>query len=337
MKFRFLIFLVLITSSLHAQLKPQDIWGSWILTKVTFADNTELPDENMIKYAFIKYTFAKPNQMYYSGVYNEAGTNQVFELANNQIIVQSDAAFILNTMQVKQLHDRVLIIVQKGSNGFNDADAIKYHFIKEDALQDSLRLTDKDIFSAVSGDTVYKESRKLYPSFIGSSFQDYLSKEIGTSNLMYRKSGYIKASFIVRKSGLADSLKIINNISPKYDKVFTRLFLAGKNNWTPAYLAGKPVDVQKFIEIRYLNSEQTIPAYFTGNQANQAYNLQDYQSALALYDKALESVPTDKDNLYKRGMCKKNLGDIKGAVEDWKKIKELGGTNVDVLLEKYTI
>jgi tetratricopeptide (TPR) repeat protein len=61
----------------------------------------------------------------------------------------------------------------------------------------------------------------------------------------------------------------------------------------------------------------------------------NYAAALALYDEALEKEPTDKENLYRRGMCKKNLNNIKGALEDWQKVKELGGDTVDVLLEKY--
>lgn len=153
--------------------------------------------------------------------------------------------------------------------------------------------------------------------------------------MMYKKSGLIKASFIVSKLGTADSLKIIQSISPKYDKFFTQTFKAAKDKWRPAILNGKPVSIQKNIEIRYLNSDATIPAMFITNRANQEFLEGNYADALVLYDQSLEKSPTDQENLYRRGMCKKNLNNIKGALEDWQKVKELGGSTVDILLEKY--
>jgi len=48
-----------------------------------------------------------------------------------------------------------------------------------------------------------------------------------------------------------------------------------------------------------------------------------------------KNIPFDKENLYNRGICKKMLGNLAGACEDWKKIKELGGKLADDLPAKY--
>jgi len=335
MKHSIIVLLTLISTSLYSQVNPSQIWGSWVVSKVCYKDGTELPDENITKYTYIKYTFEKPDKMYHSGVFNEKGSNYIFAINRNELIMQTDAAFIINTMKVERLNKDSLIILQKGPEGLQDPNSLQYHFIRESNLKESIGLTAKDSYVAAGGDTIYIESPKVYPEFIGDSFHNYLSAIVGKKNLMYKKSGLIKASFIVSKLGTADSLKIIQSISPKYDKLFTQTFMAVKDNWKPAVLNGKPVRVKKFIELRYLNSEETIPAIFITNRANQEFLAGNYTGALALYDQSLEKVGTDKENLYRRGMCKKNLNDLKGAVEDWKKIKELGGNTVDILLKKY--
>jgi tetratricopeptide (TPR) repeat protein len=88
-------------------------------------------------------------------------------------------------------------------------------------------------------------------------------------------------------------------------------------------------------EIRYLTSAMMMPAFDYTLKANQQFVVKDYEIALYFYDQALKNNPTDKDNLYKRSICKKMLGNIAGACEDWNKIKELGGTQADALLAQY--
>jgi len=336
MKYRIILLLSLISGSLYSQINPSQIWGNWVVSKVNYADGTELPDENIIKYTYLKYTFQKPDLIYHSGIYSERGTKYLFQISRNELLLQTDAGFIINKIKINKLSKDSLIIVRQGQEGPQDPSSLEYHLVKESKLQESIQLTEKDISSIAGGDTVYAESPKIYPEFIGESLHNYLSEVIGKSNMMYRKSGVIRASFIVSKLGTADSLKIIQSISPKYDKLFTKTFMAASDKWKPAILNGKPVRVRKLIEIRYLNSDGVVPAMFITNQANQQFMAGNYADALALYDQSLEKVPTDQENLYRRGMCKKNLNNLSGALEDWRKVKELGGHTVDVLLEKYS-
>ena len=90
-----------------------------------------------------------------------------------------------------------------------------------------------------------------------------------------------------------------------------------------------------YVETRYSTFDAAFPADQYTDQANIAFNEKKYDRALYFYDQALKTVPFDKSNLYNRGICKKMLGNLKGACEDWQTIRKLGSKEVDALLEKY--
>jgi len=89
------------------------------------------------------------------------------------------------------------------------------------------------------------------------------------------------------------------------------------------------------VELRYGVGDIAIPASFNSRYATAAYNAKAYDVALYYFDLALAGLPFDRDNLFKRGICKLKLGNIAGACEDWKKVKELGGDQADEVLAKY--
>ena len=57
-------------------------------------------------------------------------------------------------------------------------------------------------------------------------------------------------------------------------------------------------------------------------------DLQDYQGALADFDKAIEIDPLDELNYSSRGLLKDMIGDLRGACADWRKAEELGHEDV---------
>lgn len=171
------------------------------------------------------------------------------------------------------------------------------------------------------------------PKFKGPSFQghlsDYIRKKLDT------RAGEFAATFIVDANGRPDSLKIIQGISTKFDAEYVKAFNASKGMWIPAQHNGRPVKVLMSQTMKYFTSAQAMPSYFEGRKADAAYQGKDYELALYYYDKALEARDDDIDHLYKRGICKQMLGNIKGACEDWNKIKALGKNVADELLLKY--
>ncbi len=334
MRYRILIYLCLLSTSGLAQIKVQDLYGSWVATSVTYLSGDELPDENILKYTYVKYYFAAPEKLFISGIYYDWGREGMFSVVGNKINFKSVQGYVMNTVRLLELDSDKLVIVQGSERGLTDPWAIKYTFVREGLVQDAIPPSPSDIFSIQGIDTLYQSSQKIYAQFTGPAFSDYISENMSKKKIS-TKSGELLASFIVDRNGHADSLKILQGINPKYDKVYTEIFNSAKKRWIPAHLNGKLVSVVMQQRMRYFTSDEVVPSYFNGNKANEAYSNKDYEVALQYYNLALENRPDEKDYLYKRGICKQNLGNMAGACADWQKLKSLGGDEANALIEKF--
>lgn len=334
MKHKLLLLLALLHQTLFAQVKTNLIYDSWVATHVSYKDGAELPDDNLLKYNFTKYTFTTPDKINISFAYAEKGTPYLFEITGNLLMLKTEAGGAINTLSIEELTPEKLVLLQRGVSGFDDPTAIKYEFKREADYQRALPLTANDVYRISGSDTIYRESPKIYAAFKGDSFQSFLTESMGSGS-GDNKSGRILTSFVVSDKGVADSLTILESLGAPYDKAYTRAFYKAKNKWNPAQLNGKKVKVRMMQEIRYFTSDMMLPAYTYTRDANAAFEEQKYELALYYFDKALNKVPTDKENLYKRGICKQMLGNQPGACEDWQMVKKLGGSTVDTLLAKY--
>jgi tetratricopeptide (TPR) repeat protein len=337
MKYLYILFFSLLTNILSAQSNKNDIYGTWVSSKVTYKDGRPLPDEHTLKYVYIKYQFSRSGTLNTSLAYYEQGTESSFECNDGYLYTKFPQGGIMNTYRVELLKD-TLILTQRGANGFDDPDAITFYFVPEPVYQNSLMLHSDDIFSIRSRDTIYKQCRKIYAKYNGQSFQRYMYEGIKGQINMDGRAGHLAATFIVSKTGIADSLRILEGIDDEFNKRFIKVFNRSRKEWKPATLNGRPVSVQMVVELRYSTSAATIPSYFATLKANEAYQNKDYEVAIYYYDKALQTTPADKENLYRRGMCKFQLGNKDAACEDWNKAKSIGlGNNIaiDAMIEKY--
>lgn len=223
-------------------------------------------------------------------------------------------------------------------DGFDDPDNLTFYFVPEPVYQNGLTLHSDDIFSIHSRDTIYKQCRKIYAKYKGQSFQKYIYEGIRDQISMDGLAGHLVATFIVSKTGIADSVRILEGIDDEFNKRFIKVFNRSRKDWKPATINEKPVSVQMTVELLYSTSAATIPSYFATQKANEAYKNRDYEVAIYYYDKALQAKPIDKENLYRRGTCKFQLGNKEAACEDWNKAKAIGlGNNIaiDAMIEKY--
>jgi tetratricopeptide (TPR) repeat protein len=320
--------------TLFAQINTDNIYGSWVKCKVTYKDGSALPDDNILKYTYIKYVFTQPNDLNLSVVYYEKGGANQFEINNNYLIIKSLQGGLMNTFQIEAIRDT--LILQEARAGADEATSLKYYFIPERAYQDAMPLKPSDIQSVILEDTIYKESPKIYATYKWGGFQHYIYEGISESISMDNRIGHLVASFTVSQSGVADSLKILEGIDANFDKRFVKVFNRAKKDWKPATLNGKYVKVQMMIELGFSTSKVVLPAYDAENKANDAYKIKEYDLAAYYYDKAIESDPRDRYAFRMRGMCRMLLGNISGACEDWNKAKSLAGdATIDALLEKY--
>lgn len=97
--FCFFIF----TLSAKAQFKPSDLFQSWVLTQVQYNDESEVPDQDITKYSYQKYTFTKPNVLNLAFDYDYLGDEMSFELKGNRLAIKSKLGFVTKTMRVEQL------------------------------------------------------------------------------------------------------------------------------------------------------------------------------------------------------------------------------------------
>lgn len=334
---RSFIFLILslVSALCSAQIKSADLSGSWVAGKVNFLSGDDLPDENVLKYTYVKYTFSMPDKMYFSSVYHTLGSELLFELRGNKLLVKSSVGFVMNTLKIMELTKTKLVLVSSDANGsLESPTAIQYTFYPEPLVQRSLALNPNDIYKINGTDTVFNSSQKIYALFKGADFSDYISYELNKVDV-HVKTGTLQATFIVNASGRADSLKIIQGINANYDKAYTKVFYAAQNKWKAATHNGKTVNVLMHQEKKYFTSEEVIPSIFNTQKANAAYGEKNYEVALYYYDLSLKDRPDDKENFYRRGICKQMLGNFSGACSDWKKVQELNSDLADSLLAKY--
>jgi len=336
MKYILAVLLNIQFYSLYAQFNQDNLYKTWVLNKIGYKNGSSLPDDNALKFTYMKYTFGYPDKLNFSLAYFETGTQRSFELKAAYLQLKSPEGTVINTVKIEALDNDNLILLQPGRDGFNDPGSLLLSFVPENIYQRSIILKPKDIWSVYHGDTTYVESPKIYASYIGDSFMSYLYKGISDHISMDGKAGHFVATFIVSKTGVADSLELLENIDAAFDKRFVKVFNQAKRDWKPAVLNGKYVNVLMKVDLRYSTSATTLPAYFAGQKALEAYNDRNYKVAEYFYEQAVESEPADKEYLYRLGMCKMLLGNISGACEDWNKAKALGSnTTIDAVMEKF--
>jgi len=275
--------IILIFFSIQAN--ALDISGAWIKTKVTYLDDTEIPDNNAIKFQYLRYTFENSNKLFMSFAFDDKGTAYNFE-TNAQIIdIKNSFGYIVNSFQISHLSTNELIIVQKGEKGFSDKDCLKYYFIREKDYQNQLPLKSFDILLISENDTVYRATPKIYAEFIGDkSFYGFCTENIPESEKLMSTDNLFLATFIVRRNGLIDSIQVLENINKKFEKQFRNALEKSKNRWVAGELDGNKVDVQMKISFKFISSDNFLPKFNYFQKGKTAMNNFDFIRALAYFD-----------------------------------------------------
>jgi len=316
------------------QANAQHIFGNWIKTKVTYFDDTELPNNNAVKFQYLRYTFEN-NKLFISFAFDDKGTLYNFDTKNQIVTIKNSYGYIVNSFMINQLSNNELIIVQKGKNGFTDNDCLKYYFIREQDYQNQLPIKSSDILLITKNDTVYKATEKIHAVFSGDkSFHDFCSENIPEVDIIMSTNNLFLATFTVRSNGLIDSIQVLESINKKFEKQFRKALEKSKRLWLVGELNGKKVDVQMKILFRFISSDKFLPKYDYSQEGKTAMSNSYFTKALAYFDLALEKVPSDYESLYYKAICEINLGNKNAACEDLEKVKTFGKMQVEELIEK---
>jgi tetratricopeptide (TPR) repeat protein len=329
----FIAFIVFIFS--WTRLEAQEIYGDWIKTNVTYLNNTELPDNNDLKYHFLRYSFEKPNRFFMSIKFDDKGTALSFERNSNLLHIKNPYGFVINSFQVEKMSTNELVLVQKGENGFNEEYCLKYHFVNEQVYQNQLPLTSSDVLYVNGNDTVYRASEKIHPKFLGNkSFFDFCFEKIPESSTVMATNNLFVATFVVTKEGALGDIQILENINKRFEKQFLNALNKSKSLWIPAEINGEKVDVQMSIEFKFISSNKFLPMYDFSKKGKTALDNNDFLKALRYFELALEITPDDTEIIYQKAICEMNLGNIGAACESLEKVKASRKMNVDELIMK---
>ena len=327
----------LICSSTFAQVKYSQIYGPWVVSGLSYKDNSPLPDEDPIKYTFIKYTFAESNVMYSTTKIHARGEMAYYQIKKDQLIINNVSGVILNNFLISKQGEDTLIILRKGPKGFADPLSLKYTFVREDVAKQTKLKASKPEFRVLNGDTVYNQSQYIYAKFYQpAGFEQYATDDL-KEKAGEQGTASFRMSFIVDKAGHVDSIQVIKGIWKAYDDMYIKTFKKVIGKWKPAMLNGKPVAVRMYADARYVAQAMIEPSNVYTRQGDDQYRIGKYDIAIQYYDAALKNYPDHEENLYKRAICKLRIKDIPGALEDLKAVKEMrGNLQVDDLISKYS-
>jgi tetratricopeptide (TPR) repeat protein len=141
--------------------------------------------------------------------------------------------------------------------------------------------------------------------------------------------------FTITSEGKVTDFHVINSVSWYIDREVISVLKATNGMWKPGYNNNNPVDMTKEISMIFCNSgnSENVGELFT-NLATTSYNKgivalyekQNVNKALKFFSNGINYLPNDKCLLLLRGTCLYELGDKEGAIQDWKRMANLGET-----------
>lgn len=151
----------------------------------------------------------------------------------------------------------------------------------------------------------------------------------------YFLQGTEVVQFTVTTEGKVTDFKIINSVSKDIDQEMIRVLQNTNGMWKPGYNNNKPVDMLKEVSMLFYLNDQNKPVAemfrerATGSfnkGSNALFEKHNVNKALRCFNEGIIYLPYDKSLLLMRGICRYEVGDKKGALEDWNRMSSLGET-----------
>jgi tetratricopeptide (TPR) repeat protein len=197
------------------------------------------------------------------------------------------------------------------------------------------KFTGIENFNAVVTFLEGEEATKSSPAMANYVAQNFQYPEYPEGRLY---EGTEVVQFIVLPSGELTDFHFINSLSPEIDAEIIRVLESTKGMWVPGTSGGEPVAMKSEITlaIKLGGSEESASRKDFVEMARKSYKRAGElwiqgkpKRALRHYNKGIRYMPNDKGLLYMRGLCRYNLGDMDGAREDWRRLKALGGSDLE--------
>jgi tetratricopeptide (TPR) repeat protein len=131
-------------------------------------------------------------------------------------------------------------------------------------------------------------------------------------------------AFVVTSAGELTDFQVINSVSSAIDVEMVRLLKATSGNWMPGFINGEPGAMKKEVSlvfIPYDNYDIVKEAkYYMDKGNNLLYVKKNPKRAMKCFNEAFRLRPSNESILAARSICKFELGDEQGAIQDCNRI-----------------
>ena len=301
-----------------AQTEDQ-LYGSWVKTKMERIDGQLTSSISKRDSAYIKFTFKDNRKLFFSTIFNELGAENIYILRGNII----DVGF--NKYRIEGISAKNLTLIEY-ENGEETSNSVRIYFINEDQYLNNKSLLGNDLLN-IGNDTTYIENEKVFPLFYKTetpSLDAYLlSKVEGLSN---HQETFFYATFKISSTGKISDIVIHHHVNKAYDSKMTKAIQSTQGYWINAKINQRPVNVITSTNIASLGGHPT-PKIINGKirmdytwlfypeeyrsdfiAASQLYIRGKYQEALDVFTKCAEMTRDPSSAHYEMSKCYEKLG-----------------------------
>lgn len=147
-----------------------------------------------------------------------------------------------------------------------------------------------------------------------------------------RAEGTEVIEFVVTPEGKLTEFYVVNSLSPEIDAHVISLLEKTSGMWTPGKIDNKVVPMKsevsivfkwnEFEELRSVDFYKKAKIHFDKG-SRQLLVLRKPEKAIKHFDAGIRYLPKDESLLMLRGICRYELGDENGALNDWERMKTL--------------
>ena len=158
------------------------------------------------------------------------------------------------------------------------------------------------------------------------SIHDYLCNYIkcpqGSSGCCFPGTEVI--AFVVTSTGELTGFRVINSVSSAIDDEVIRVLKTTSGNWMPGFINGEPVSMEQEVSLVFIPSNnydivKEAKTYLDkGNKI--LFIKKNPKRALKCFNEAFRLLPNKESILAARSICKYQMGDEQGAIQDCSRI-----------------
>jgi len=187
------------------------------------------------------------------------------------------------------------------------------------------------------------EGKKFELLSMGSecqSLEDYLRGSVcyPTECIKQKVEGTEVVEFVVTPEGTLTAFYVINSLSPEIDAHVINLLKKTSGMWTPGRINNNVVPMRSEVSIAFKWSEfKELKTTDFNEKAKVYYEKGSKQllihrkpeKAIKHFNAGIRYLPKDGSLLMLRGICRYELGDENGALNDWERMKALENSRLE--------